>query len=109
MRNNTFCENTRLTMHKFQQSYLSLEMSTKHNPKFTSERLVLPKTCPSTITLTFPPLKYTAMFQKLLFSDIKMSCSIPLKVDKAKKKTDICIYQLAQFYNQLILNTWCQN
>ena len=48
-------------------------MSTKHIPKFTSERFVLPKTCPSTITLTFPPLKYTAMFQKLLFSHIKMS------------------------------------
>ena len=34
MKNNTFCENTRLKMHKFQQSYYFLEMSTKHIPKF---------------------------------------------------------------------------
>ena len=44
---------------------------TKHVPKYTSERFILPKTCPSTITLTFPPLIYTAMFQNLLFNHIK--------------------------------------
>ena len=43
MRNNTFCEKRRLVMHKFQQSYLFLEMSTKNISKFTSERFVLPK------------------------------------------------------------------
>ena len=31
----------------------------------------LPKACPSTITLTFTPLTYTAMFQNLIFNDIK--------------------------------------
>ena len=46
-------------------------MSTKHIPKFTSERSVVRKTCPSTITLTFPPLIYTAIFLNLLFNDIK--------------------------------------
>ena len=51
MRNNTFCENTKLLMHTFQQSYFFLEMSTKHITKFRSERIVLPKTRPSTITL----------------------------------------------------------
>ena len=56
MRNNTFCENTKLVLHKFQQSYFFLVMSTQHITKFTSERFVLPKTCPSTVTLTFPPL-----------------------------------------------------
>ena len=71
MRNNTFCENTTLIRHKFQQSYFFLEMSTKHIPQFTSEIVVLSKTCPSTITLTFPPLIYTAMFQNLLFKNIK--------------------------------------
>ena len=41
MRPNTFCENTRLIMHKFQQSYFFFEMSKKHIPKLTSERLIL--------------------------------------------------------------------
>ena len=40
-------------MPKFQPSYFFLEMSTKHILKFTSERFVLSKTCPRTITLTF--------------------------------------------------------
>ena len=72
MRNNTFCENTRL------YAQISTKLPFPRNEyetysQITSERFVLPKTCPSTITLTFPPLKYTAMFQNLLFSDIKMS------------------------------------
>ena len=46
-------------------------MRTKHIHKFTSERFVLPKACPSTITLTFTPLIYTAMFQNVLFNNIK--------------------------------------
>ena len=46
-------------------------MRTKHVHKFTSEKFVLPKACPSTITLTFTPLIYTAMFQNLLFNNIK--------------------------------------
>ena len=46
-------------------------MRTKHIHKFTSERFVLPKAFPSTITLTFTPLIYTAMFQNLLFNNIK--------------------------------------
>ena len=46
-------------------------MRTKHIHKFTSERVVLPKAFPSTITLTFWPLIYTAMFQNLLFNNIK--------------------------------------
>ena len=46
-------------------------MRAKHIHKFTSERFVLPKARPSTITLTFTPLIYTAMFQNLLFNDIK--------------------------------------
>ena len=39
--------------------------------QFTSEIFVLPKTCPKTNTLTFPPLIYTAMFQNLLSKIIK--------------------------------------
>ena len=58
-------------MHKFQQNYFFLVMSTKHILKFTSERFVFQKTCPKTITLTFPPLIYTVMFQNLLSSIIK--------------------------------------
>ena len=65
IRNNTFLRNTGLMMHKFQQIYFFLEMSTKHILKFTSERFVLPK------TLILPPLIYTAMFQNLLFNNIK--------------------------------------
>ena len=38
--------------------------------KFTSERFVFPKACPRTITLTFPPLIYTAMCQHLLFNNV---------------------------------------
>ena len=33
----------KLVIHKFQQIYFFLEMSTKHIPNFTSERFVLPK------------------------------------------------------------------
>ena len=58
-------------MHKFQQNYSLLDMSTKHILKFTSERFVFPKTCPKTITLTLPPLICTAIFQNLLFKIIK--------------------------------------
>ena len=58
-------------MHKFQQNYFFLKMSTKHILKFTSEQFVFKKTCPKTITLTFPPLIYTAMFQNLLSKIIK--------------------------------------
>ena len=39
-------------------------MRTKHIHKFTSDRFVLPKAFPSTITLTFTP-------QNLLFNNIK--------------------------------------
>ena len=48
-------------------------MRTEHIHKFTSEseRFVLPIACPSTITLTFTPLINTAMFQNLLFNNIK--------------------------------------
>ena len=46
-------------------------MRTEHIHKFTSGRFVLPIACPSTITLTFTPLIYTAMFQNLLFNNIK--------------------------------------
>ena len=46
-------------------------MRTDHIHKFTSERFVLQIACPSTITLTFTPLIYTAMFQNLLFNNIK--------------------------------------
>ena len=35
MRSNTFCEKTRILMHRFQQNYFSLVMSPKHIPKFT--------------------------------------------------------------------------
>ena len=45
-------------------------MRMKHIHKFTSEKFSLPKACPSTITLTFTPLIYTAMFQNLLFKNI---------------------------------------
>ena len=58
-------------MHKFQQDYFFLKMSTKHFLKFTSERFVFRKTCPKTITLTFLPLINTAMFQNLLSKIIK--------------------------------------
>ena len=40
--------------------------------EFTPERFVFPKTCPRTITLTFPPLIHTAMFQYLLFNDVNI-------------------------------------
>ena len=46
-------------------------MRTKHIHKFTSDRFVLPKAFPCTITLPFTPLIYTAMFQNLLFNNIK--------------------------------------
>ena len=46
-------------------------MRMKHIHKFTSEKFALPKACPSTIKLTFTPLIYTAMFQNLLFKNIK--------------------------------------
>ena len=45
MKNNTFCENTRLKMHKFQQSYFFLEMSKKHIPKFI-RKMCSPKNMP---------------------------------------------------------------
>ena len=40
--------------------------------KFTSKRFVFPKTYPRTITLTFPPLIYIAMFQNLLFNNVNI-------------------------------------
>ena len=54
-------------MHKF-----FLEMNTKHILKDNlKDNFVFPKTCPKTITLTFPPLIYTVMFQNLLSKIIK--------------------------------------
>ena len=44
--------------------------------KFTSERFVFPKTCFRTITLTFPPLIYTAIFQNLLFNNVNIKSFI---------------------------------
>ena len=44
--------------------------------KFTSKRFVFPKTYPRTITLTFPPLIYIAMFQNLLFNNVNIKIFI---------------------------------
>ena len=44
--------------------------------KSTSEIFVFPSTCPRTITLTFPPLIYTTMFQNLLFNNVNIKSFI---------------------------------
>ena len=68
IKNSTFCENTRPIMHKFQQSYFFLEMTTTHILNLHLKDLFSKKTCSRTNTLSFPPLIYTAMFQNLIFN-----------------------------------------
>ena len=75
IRKSTFCENTRSVMRKFQQSYFFLEMTTTHILNLHLKGF-FPKTCPRTITLTFLPLIYTAMFQNLLFNDVHIKSFI---------------------------------
>ena len=76
IRNSNFCENTRPIMHKFKQMLLFPRNDYDTYSKFTPERFVFPKTCPRTITLTFPPLIYTAMFQNLLFNNVNIKSFI---------------------------------
>ena len=110
IRNSTFCENTRSIMHKFQQSYFFLEMTnvTTHILNLHLKGF-FPKTCPRTITLTFLPLIYTAMFQNLLFNDVHIKSFIfdfVYVFESACIKcvyaiTDISDYPLYMKYSQL--------
>ena len=112
IRNSTFCENTRPIMHKFQQSYIFLEMTTTHihaYSEFRSERFVFLKTRPRTITLTFTPLIYTAMFQNLLFNNVNIKSFIFGFVYVFESACIKCVYAITHMsdyplyvkYNQL--------
>ena len=66
-----------LRKHKAYNAQISTKLLFPRNDydtysKFTPERFVFPKTCPRTITLTFPPLIYSAMFQNLLFNNVNI-------------------------------------
>ena len=75
--------------------------------KFTSKRFVFPKTYPRTITLTFPPLIYIAMFQNLLFNNVNIKIFILDFVYVFESACIKCVYVIAHNvrlyvkYNQL--------
>ena len=63
--------------------------------KFTSKRFVFPKTYPRTITLTFPPLIYIAMFQNLLFNNVNIKIFILDFVYVFESARIKCFYAIA--------------
>ena len=63
--------------------------------KFTSKRFVFPKTYPRTITLTFPPLIYIAMFQNLLFNNVNIKIFILDFVYVFESACIKCVYAIA--------------
>ena len=103
-----------LRKHKAYNAQISTKLLFPRNDydtysKFTPERFVFPKTCPRTITLTFPPLIYNAMFQNLLFNNVNIKSFIFDFVYVFESACIKCVYAITHMsdyplyvkYNQL--------